>query len=174
MKIKLSILSTIFLLLVVFTINAQSSDSKKSKATKVKMVDLNDEKNSSLSLDAILKKYRGNVIYLDFWASWCGPCKREMPHSTKLKENYKGQDIVFIYMSTDKNAAKWESMIAQLEIGGDHYRASPKVRQDIIDRFDLQYIPRYVLLNKKGKVADANAKRPSDPMVKSDIEKLLL
>lgn len=174
MKMKLAIVSLTFILLGAFTLTAQSSKSKKSKNTKTKIVDLNTEENASVSLDDIFKKYKGSVIYLDFWASWCGPCKKEMPYSMKIKENFKGQDVVFVYISTDKNAYQWESMIAQLEIKGEHYRAGQKVRQEIIDRFNLQYIPRYVLLNKKGEVADANAKRPSDPILKTDIKKLLL
>ncbi len=171
MKIKVTILSLAILLISAFTITAQTSSSKKSK---VKIVDLNEEKNVSKSLDDILKKYKGQVIYLDFWASWCGPCKREMPYSTKLKEKLSGKDVAFVYISTDKNAAKWEGMINDLGLVGDHYRASAKVKQEIVERFNLQYIPRYVLINKEGKVADANAKRPSDPMVSGDIDKLLL
>lgn len=174
MKIKLSLLSIVFVILGTLSTNAQSTPEKKTKKTKLTIVDLNAENNTSLSLNDVLKKYKGNVIYLDFWASWCGPCKREMPYSAKLKEEYKGKDVVFIYMSTDKNAAQWESMIAQLDITGENYRASNKVKQEIVERFNLQYIPRYVLINKDGKVADENAKRPSDPAVKSDINKLLL
>jgi thiol-disulfide isomerase/thioredoxin len=174
MKIKLFLLSFVFALLGTLTTTAQSAAENKTKKAKITIVDLNDEKNASLTLNDVLKKYKGNVIYLDFWASWCGPCKREMPYSSKLKEEFKGKDVVFVYMSTDKNAAQWESMIAQLDITGENYRASDKVKQEIVEQFNLQYIPRYVLINKEGKVADENAKRPSDPMVKSDINKLLL
>lgn len=174
MKIKLSLLSFVFVLLGTLTTAAQSATENKTKKTKLTIVDLNDEKHASLTLNDVLKKYKGNVIYLDFWASWCGPCKREMPYSSKLKEEFKGKDVVFVYMSTDKNAAQWESMIAQLDITGENYRASDKVKQEIVKQFNLQYIPRYVLINKEGKVADENAKRPSDPMIKSDINKLLL
>ena len=171
MKFKLIVLSLSFVLAGTLSLFAQSSTSKTSKE---KIIDLNEEKYADKSLEDILKKYKGSVIYLDFWASWCGPCKKEMPYSKKVKEEFKDQDVVFVYLSTDKNAAQWESMIAQLEIPGEHYRASVKVRQEIIDQFNLQYIPRYVLINKDGKVADANAKRPSDPMLKTDINRLLL
>lgn len=174
MKIKLTLLGFVFLILGSVTLNAQTSSADKTTKTKLKIIDLNEEKNASVTLKDVLKKYKGSVIYLDFWASWCGPCKREMPYSSKLKEEYKGQDVVFVYMSTDKNGAQWESMIAQLNITGENYRASPSVKQEIVQQFNLQYIPRYVLINKEGKVADDNAKRPSDPMVKSDIDKLLL
>lgn len=155
---------------------AQSSPSKvtSNKHFKPKIVDLNDAKYQGKSLDDILKKYKGKVVYLDFWASWCGPCKKEMPHSQKVKKEVQGKDVAFVYISTDKNATKWKAMIDQLQISGDHYRANPEVRNQIVQRFNLQYIPRYVLINKNGKVADENAKRPSDPILIKDIEKLLM
>ena len=164
----------IVLMFGISTLSAQSDKEKKAKNKSLKMVDLNEEKNIAVSLDDVLKKYKGKVVYLDFWASWCGPCKKEMPYSTQLKDKLKGQDVAFVYISTDKNAASWQGMIDQLELKGDHYRASNKVKQEIVERFNLQYIPRYVLLNKEGKVADDNAKRPSDPAVMNDIDKLLL
>ena len=166
MKIKIALLSLLFLFSGISLLNAQSA--------KAKLVDLNEEKNASKSLNDILKKYKGKVIYLDFWASWCGPCKREMPYSTQLKQKYDGKDVAFVYISTDKNAAKWELMIEEMGLVGDHYRASDKVKREIVEQFNLQYIPRYVLINKDGKVVDDNAKRPSDPMVSGDIDKLLL
>ena len=168
MKNKALIMSLLVFLLSTVMVVAQSTDKK------TKIVDLNEEKNSKMSLDDVLKKYKGQVVYLDFWASWCGPCKKEMPHSQELKKKYTGQDVAFVYISTDKNGSSWKNMIETLNINGFHYRASPDVRMEIVEQFNLQYIPRYVLINKDGKVADANAKRPSDPMVKGDIDKLLL
>jgi len=175
MKQRILILSILFLLTGVFT-QAQSGPSNKINdvSFNAKVVDLNDAKYEAKSLDNILKKYKGKVVYLDFWASWCGPCKREMPYSQNVKKDFADEDVAFVYISTDKNSEKWRNMINQLQISGDHYRASPKVRNDIIKRFNLQYIPRYVLINKDGKVADENAKRPSDPILIKDIEKLLM
>ena len=172
MKLKIIAAGLIFLFSGLSFVNAQSA--KKSKTAKIKMIDLNDAKYSGTTLDGILKKYKGQVIYLDFWASWCGPCKREMPYSQKLKKELAGQDIAFIYMSTDKNPDKWKEMIDQLQITGDHYRLSQSLKQEVYTRFNLQYIPRYILINKDGKVADENAKRPSDPLVTGDIDKLLM
>lgn len=176
MNNKTLITSFLVFMLSVATVMGQSNDSKANKSTtgKTKIVDLNDEKNQKMSFDDVLKKYKGQVVYLDFWASWCGPCKKEMPYSQELKKKYAGDDVAFVYFSTDKNGSSWKNMIDNLEISGFHYRASPDVKMEIVERFNLQYIPRYILINKDGKVADANAKRPSDPMVKGDIDRLLL
>ncbi len=169
MKKIIATIAISILLLVTAGLSAQTSASLE---TEIK--DLNDAQFSTESFNSILKQYKGKVVYLDFWASWCGPCKKEMPYSQTLKQKLDGKDVAFVYLSTDKNGTSWTKMIDQMQLTGDHYRASPALKQEIVDRFNLQYIPRYVLINKEGKVADNNAKRPSDPMIFSDIDKLLL
>lgn len=172
--------STLITVLSVFVLSlnvafAQSGEKAvKSETHAAKIVDLNDDKHKKMTLDDVLKKHKGKVIYLDLWASWCGPCKKEMPSSQRLKEEYQDQEVAFVYISTDKNGNSWLNMIESLGLSGYHYRASPDVTMEIVKRYNLQFIPRYILINKEGKVADANAKRPSDPMVKSDINKLLM
>ena len=68
------------------------------------IIDLNSPEYANTSFDDIIAKYEGEVIYLDFWASWCGPCKKEMPYSHKLQQTFLGKDVVFVYFSSDKNA----------------------------------------------------------------------
>ncbi|HDO28104.1 MAG TPA: TlpA family protein disulfide reductase [Bacteroidetes bacterium] len=175
MKTKLIITSLMIFTGLTWLSGQTSSGStdKTSQSLQVTLYDLGSEQYQNLSLNDILNKYKGKVVYLDFWASWCGPCKREMPYSQKLKKQFKGRDVVFLYFSTDNNAEKWEKAIKQMHINGINYRANPKVRNEIVREFNLQYIPRYILIDKNGKVTDYNAKRPSNPMIAQDIEKLL-
>lgn len=145
----------------------------KASSLETKIVDLGDTKYASTTLDQVLEQYKGKVVYLDFWASWCSPCRKEMPYSLELQKKYLGKDVVFIYMSTDKNAQSWLDMVEQLQLTGMNYRASEAVKMQIYNKFNLQYIPRYILIDKNGDVINANAKRPSNPAIVTDIDKLL-
>lgn len=168
MKKSIATLAISILLLTTAGLYGQSSASLK---TEIK--DLNETQYSGQSFQSILDSYKGKVVYLDFWASWCGPCKREMPYSQKLQEEFKGKDVVFVYMSVDRNAQSWLNMIKQLHITGQHYRANSAVQQQLHEQFNVRSIPRYVLIDKKGKVISANAIRPSSSAIVDDINKLL-
>ena len=123
--------------------------------------------------DDILAKYKGKVIYLDFWASWCGPCKREMPHSLNLQKYFKGQPVAFVFIDLDRKAENWLNAVKNLKITGHHYRVNSKVGSDITQRLQLKYIPRYLIINKKGVIVNDNAPRPSSKESIAAIEKLL-
>lgn len=161
-----------FLIAIIFVfasvqVNAQSSE------LKTNITDLNQEDQIDTNFDDLVKMYEGKVIYLDFWASWCRPCKGEMPHSLKMQEKFKDKDVAFVYISTDRDANAWKNAISSLKITGEHYRVNRNVHTQMNEKFNVQYIPRYVLIDKEGNVVDANAKRPSNAQVAADIEKLL-
>ena len=120
-----------------------------------------------------IKDFRGQYVLIDFWASWCGPCKKQMPYSSKIKQEFKGKEVVFLYISSDRNEKAWRNAVTALDIKGENYRASAKVWNEYNDLFDVKYIPRYVLIDKNGQVVNDNAKRPSDPAIITDIESLL-
>lgn len=159
----------IFVISIVFA--AYFSNAQTDIKTSIK--DLNQEDLIATNFDDIVKAYKGKVIYLDFWASWCRPCKGEMPYSLNLQETYKDKDVAFVYISTDKNADAWKNSINNLAVTGEHYRVNKNVYEQMNAKFNVQYIPRYVLIDKEGNVVDANAKRPSNSEVKKDIDKLL-
>ena len=144
-----------------------------SAALKADIKDLNDPKYSKETFNSILDQYKGKVVYLDFWASWCSPCRKEMPHSQKLQEEFKGQDVVFLYISVDRNGQQWLSMIEKLALTGEHFRANSTVHQQLNEQFNVRGIPRYVMIDKKGNVVSSHANRPSNPAVIDDIKKLL-
>lgn len=161
------IIFVIAIVFAAFVSNAQNADLQ----TNIK--DLNQEDLIATNFDDVIEAYKGKVVYLDFWASWCRPCKGEMPYSLNLQKDYKGKDVAFVYISTDRNAEAWKSAISNLAISGEHYRVNKNVYEQMNEQFNVQYIPRYVLIDKEGNVVDANAKRPSNAQIKTDIDKLL-
>ncbi len=166
MKIQKFLIAVLFVFGTVYS-NAQNS------GIKTNITDLNTSELVSTNFDDIIKKYEGKVIYLDFWASWCRPCKGEMPHSLKLQEKFKDKNVAFVYISTDRDVNAWKNAINTLNITGEHYHVNQNVHTQMMEKFDVRYIPRYVIIDKQGNVVDAKAKRPSNAMVADDIEKLL-
>ena len=125
-------------------------------------------------LDAVISKQKGKLILFDFWASWCAPCRREIPYAEQLKKNYKDKNIVFITISTDsdingwKKAAREEGLVSEndfLLLNSDHAA--------FVKRYNINMIPRYMLIGKDGKVLSDDAPRPSDLKLKELINRYL-
>ncbi len=159
-----------FLVLMFFVLTECSSQNDELKTN---LYNLREKKYANESYQGIINKYKGKVIYMDFWASWCGPCKREMPFSLKMQEHFKGKDVVFVYMSSDKNPEAWKKAIKTLKITGEHYLINKKVYIERSKVVDVRYIPRYLIYDKNGKLVDKNAPRPSSSRATQMIEGLL-
>ncbi|RYE18385.1 MAG: TlpA family protein disulfide reductase, partial [Sphingobacteriaceae bacterium] len=78
-------------------------------------------KGEKVTLKDILSKNKGKVLYIDFWASWCVPCIGEMPASEKLRQQFSGKDVVFIYISIDKDKDKWLKSAQNLKLTDNSY-----------------------------------------------------
>jgi len=121
-----------------------------------------DEKGKSVSL----ADFKGKVIYVDFWASWCGPCRKQFPHAKELKKKFSKKErkkIVFVYISIDSDENTWQKGIEKSAIQeeGVHLLSPGGWSSDAAKFFQLSSIPRYMLIDKKGNVVNKNAKRPS-------------
>ncbi len=110
------------------------------------------EKNEGDELfDAMLKKFKGKVVYVDFWATWCGPCKSGIKRIAPLKEEMKDDNVVFLYITNQSSPEDtWENSIANIK--GEHYRVSSDEWNYLADKFSISGIPHYTLVNKNGEV----------------------
>ena len=126
-----------------------------------------------------LTDFKGKVIFVDIWATWCGPCVEALPHVQELQQQYKdNKDIVFIFLSNDSKEGDWKRyLFNHPEFKGIHLRARREEKKE-----DEQYkklwkvsgIPRYMLIDKQGNIADAFVDRSSHVKMKEQIEKTLM
>lgn len=117
----------------------------------------------------------GKYLYLDFWATWCGPCIAEIPSLEKLQHDYAGKNITFVSISVDKekDKGKWKQFVADKNLKGEQLWADEVNSRIFTGAFNMQQIPRFVLLDPEGRIVDANAARPSDVRVRQLLDKVL-
>ena len=114
-----------------------------------------------------LRDFRGKYIYIDMWATWCGPCQKELPFLKKLEEKFKGRNIVFVGLSIDQDKAKWAARVKSGALSGTqlHIGKGSKFQSD----YRISGIPRFILLDPNGRIVNPDMTRPSS----EDTEKIL-
>lgn len=106
-----------------------------------------------------LSDFRGKYVYIDMWATWCGPCKREMPYLKALEEEFKDAEIVFLGLSVDKDKAAWEKMVRDGSLTGVQLYLG--LGSSFQDAYRVESIPRFILLDKDGTIINNDMSRPS-------------
>lgn len=119
-----------------------------------------------------LSDFIGKVVYLDIWASWCGPCRTEIPYAKKLEEEFKESGVVFLGVSIDEDEKAWKKIIKDKGIPGIQLISKGSFDSDIAQLYNVTGIPHYIIIGADGKIVDSNAQRPSGG-VKMDLEQLL-
>jgi len=120
-----------------------------------------------------LSDFEGSYVYVDVWATWCGPCKREIPHLVQLEKDYHDKNIVFLSVSVDedKDHEAWLNMLEEKEMGGVQLFASgwSKITKD----YKINGIPRFMLFDTEGNIVNVRTSRPSNPETRDLFDQLL-
>lgn len=163
--------------------NFQKVEEKPAKTAKTEnKTQKSSPNNSKLTLTSLegktvkLSDFKGKIIYVDIWASWCGPCRQQMPYSEELKKKLTSEQkkkIVFLYISIDDNETNWKNAIEQNKIEGVNTISKGGWKSEVVKYFGISSIPRYVIIDKKGNIVDENAKRPSDETLFDDLINLI-
>jgi thiol-disulfide isomerase/thioredoxin len=142
---KVTLVFAVIMIAFAFSTLQKESFSKKTLAKK-----LITPENKEISFKEILKKHMGKVTVIEIWASWCGDCVKAMPKVKEMQTANPNVDYVFISM--DKAFDKWQAGIEKHELKGDHYWVTDGMKGEFGQSIDLDWIPRYLILDGKGKI----------------------
>jgi thiol-disulfide isomerase/thioredoxin len=120
-----------------------------------------------------LMDLKGNIVYIDVWATWCGPCMVEIPELKKITGEFNGKDVRFVSICVQDDKERWEKMVKEKELGGIQL-FDPDDNSEFIKSYMIEGIPRFILLDREGKIIDANAIRPSNEGLRKLLESNLL
>lgn len=128
-----------------------------------------------VAFEQVLHKHRGKVIYVDLWASWCAPCRGGMPAAKRLREAYKGRDVVFLYLAVNDTSPAWRSAVksCQTDYLGENYRVLNGDDSRFLREIKHTKIPHMLLYDRTGKLVDTDAPRPEEEQLKNEIFELL-
>lgn len=139
--------------------NAQKTDFKK-EALDEKIISLD---GNSVTFQDVLNQFKGKTIVLEVWASWCGDCVKAIPQMKELQAN--NPDAIYLFLSMDRTIDKWKAGIEKHQLKGNHYWVNGGMKGSFGKTLDLDWIPRYIIIDKTGKIVIYRA-------IETDFEKI--
>lgn len=106
---------------------------------------------NQVTFESILKENEGKTTVIEVWASWCGDCIKAMPKLKELQANHP--DVNYVFISMDKTDTAWQNGIVKHDLKGAHFMANDQMKGKFANAIDLDWIPRYIVIDKTGKIA---------------------
>lgn len=121
---------------------------KDTPAPHFELVDINGDSIST-------KDLKGKVVVVDFWATWCAPCIRNISFTQRLKKEFPANEIAFVYISLDEDKTKWQRFVTANKLKGIHLNSDSRkgYRSEIASLFGVTKLPTYFLIDKQGRIA---------------------
>ncbi|CAM1368576.1 Thioredoxin-like [Tenacibaculum sediminilitoris] len=116
----------------------------------------------------ILEKHKGKKILIDIWASWCPDCLKSIPEIQKIQEEHVG--VTYVFLSLDKNKTDWKNGIERLNIKGNHYFIESGWDGEFGKFLDLNWIPRFLVIDENGKILVFDATKATDNLIRQSLE----
>lgn len=127
-----------------------------------------DFDGDSLSLETILDNHKGQTILIDIWASWCRDCIVGFPNLKTLQKEY--DNVVYVLISMDKTQKSWKKSVEKYGLTGEHYFMSTGWKSQFSKSIDLDWVPRYMVVDTEGKIALFRAIKANDSKIKDYLE----
>lgn len=128
---------------------------------------------NTLGASVTLNELKGKYTYIDLWATWCGPCIKEIPSLQRIEKEYHGKNIQFVSVSFDKEKdhEKWLDFVEDKNLTGIQLIAKKETNDILSKTYNIKMIPRFIFLDPEGRIIDATAPFPSDPLLITLFEK---
>lgn len=138
-------------------------------------IDLINKSGVKTSFKEILEKNKGKLIYVDLWASWCSPCRSLMPSSHKLRDEYKGKNIIFVYLAYNDKLNSWKGILNSVNLAEykNNYLITNSRKSRYLMSLNVETIPRFLLFDKKGKLIHKNAPKPDSKEIQTIFNKYI-
>jgi len=138
-------------------------------------ISLKSTDGKSITFNQLLEKYKGSYVYIDFWATWCIPCRILLEENVKLEKEYHNKNIVFITLAFYDDEEQWLSYLSKNsdKFGTVNFYITNTKSSRIIEGWNIKTVPRYMLFDKKGEIALLDAPRPNTSEIRAIFNRLL-
>lgn len=157
------------------SVNIDIPEDENSVLTIGKSVMTSLDRSENIDFQKYLNDQKGNVVYVDLWASWCVPCRIAMPASKDLIDYFEEKPIKFLYLSLDEKFNNWSQAVKEENLSShpDNYLFVEPKQAELLSQLQVRTIPRYLIFDKSGNLVNVNAPGPNSPDLRSILEELL-